>query len=616
MLEAADYLSWIKSPQQLRESGAAFVLNPMAANHGHVAMAKNFTQLLGFPEMQMSGLDAARKLQARSTPFVYLTLTNDHQRLTEKGHDQTLKWERSAESRSAAATFIGPSGKFVFEGPRKAIFCQMSEGLVNRTGDPWHRFTPPCMTQDKSRRPGEEYASLIHTAPPLVRTSGFEQEATRPRWLTRKVATKAVAAAGQFMYPLSHEKALKSDLSYLHFHSLLLLRYLDPPLLQRGLHLGVPVQTRVEVRIFGMVQWEPLRIWTSRYGFFRGGTPWLNYSSQVEFNEHNSAMWNINRGVEAKCEGSPPNRPPPWRNAAAYNDCKARSGLPPKSNGSCCICLTVADVFDTEHDEMGFATSGTLRRLDHVATAAGLQPRRLWQGVDEALIREFIVEQRRYQEEAKGAPLSRWSTLFSADVGFAADGRAYMYENLLMPNWKRPGYFWHEAVDRGSAIGIYSGQALAMADVLLKSEADAFHRQLLSSIKDLDGASERKLLAFLRTQGLASALGFRRTWPTPTRAPSHSFDGLAEASDVEFSRLLNKHKLLLPSMDVLSSERSRTDAWGGPTAKVSELTVPKWPIGDGILFSKPSGRGRGNVCMDSTDIVNAYDAQAADRGAT
>ena len=34
--------------------------------------------------------------------------------------------------------------------------------------------------------------------------------------------------------------------------------------------------------------------------------------------------------------------------------------------------MTVADVIDYEHDEMGFATSGTLRRLEHVAAAAGL----------------------------------------------------------------------------------------------------------------------------------------------------------------------------------------------------------------------------------------------------
>ena len=74
-----------------------------------------------------------------------------------------------------------------------------------------------------------------------------------------------------------------------------------------------------------------------------------------------------------------------------------------------------------------------------MAKAAGLDPRRVWQNVDEALIRQFIAEQRAYQNEAKGAPLARWATLFSADVGFAADGTAYLYENLLMPQWKRPG---------------------------------------------------------------------------------------------------------------------------------------------------------------------------------
>ena len=134
-----------------------------------------------------------------------------------------------------------------------------------------------------------------------------------------------------------------------------------------------------------------------------------------------------------------PAKPPPWRDAGQYGQCKKKQ---------CCVCMTVADVNDLDNDEMGFATSGTLRRLEHVAAAAGFEPRRIWQNVDEALTRQFIAEQRRFQAEANGAPLSRWATLFSADVGFAADGRAYLYENLLMPNWKRPGYFWHEAVDR------------------------------------------------------------------------------------------------------------------------------------------------------------------------
>jgi len=275
--------------------------------------------------------------------------------------------------------------------------------------------------------------------------------------------------------------------------------------------------------------------------------------------------------------------------------------------------MTVADVIDLEHDEMGFATSGTLRRLDQVAAAAGLDVRRVWQSVDEALTRQLMAEQRQYQAEAKGAPLSRWATLFSADVGFAADGRAYLYENLLMPNWKRAGYFWHEAVDRAGAIGIYSGQMLAMANLLMQSEVDAFHARLLSPL-GLEPSVQKEVQEFLRTQGLASFLGFRRTWPTPPRAPAHTFhDKVADARDVAFARLLNEHKLLLSGMDVLSTEQPRRDAWGGPSANPAERHSPRWPVGNGVLWDYPSGSGRGNQCDDTPQILEGWRLQAAAR---
>ena len=383
--------------------------------------------------------------------------------------------------------------------------------------------------------------------------------------------------------------------------------YLDPPLLQKAVHLGTPVQARVEVRVFAR-SGEPLRVWTSRYGFFRGGTPWINYSASVDFNAANGPMWNVNRGVEAKCETTPPSKPSPWRDAASYNKCRAKA-----TKKECCVCLTVADIIDLEDDERGFSTSGTLRRLDHVAAANGLNPRRVWQSVDEALIRNFVQEQRMYQAKAKGAPLSRWATLFSADVGFSADGRAYLYENLLMPNWKRPGYFWHEAVDRAGGIGIYSGQMLAMAPLLVDTAADRFHEGVVKPLS-LAPEKEKEVLGFLRTQGFASALGFRRTWPTPARAPAHNLDAIADPRDVSFARLLNEHKLLLSRMDVLSAGgNTDDDLWGGPSADPAKRGSPRWPVGKGTLWDAPSGYGRGNVCDDTPRILEEYKRQRRQR---
>ena len=607
-VEGRQYKSWVRSPEELRQSNARFVLNPMKADHGHVGMAMNFTALLGFQSILTEGVAAAKQLQQEKAPFVYLTLTNDHQHLTESGHDRTLKWERSEESQSAAGIFIGPPAAHVLEGPRKKIFCQLSEGLVRRTGDPWQRFTPPCVARNDSSlsSSGEEYAELIRSAPSLVKTPGYEQLHTTPRWLMRKVETKKVAAAGEMMNPLTHEKAMRTNVSALRRYALLLLRYLDPPLLQHAVHLGTPVRTRVEVRMFGLVQWEPLRIWTSRYGFFRGGTPWLNYSMDADFKQANINMWNVNKGVEAKCQTSPPANPPPWRDADSYRKCKQKQW-----KTQCCICLTVADVFDIENDEAGFATGGTLKRLEQVATAAGLDPRRVWQSAEEAIIRSLMAEQRSYQREAQGAPLSRWATLFSTDVGFAADGRAYLYENLLMPNWKRPGYFWHEAVDRAQNIGIYSGQMLAMAPLLMKPDVNTFHSQLLAPL-GLGKVEAREVIEFLRTQGLASELGFRRTWPSLPRAHAHSFDAIADSRDIAFAKLLNKHRLLLPQLDVLSHESTPEDLWGGTSADPSRRWKPHWPVGNGVLWDVPTGMNRGVTCDDTPRILAGYAKQAAE----
>lgn len=81
---------------------------------------------------------------------------------------------------------------------------------------------------------------------------------------------------------------------------------------------------------------------------------------------------------------------------------------------------------------------------------------------DDVLLREMATEQKNFQRNAaaaehrlqhrgpknsKTSQLSRWATLFTADVGFAADGRAYLYETLLQPSWfKERSRF---PVDRG-----------------------------------------------------------------------------------------------------------------------------------------------------------------------
>jgi hypothetical protein len=53
------------------------------------------------------------------------------------------------------------------------------------------------------------------------------------------------------------------------------------------------VRVRFEMRMFGLVQWAPLRVWVSKHGFSRAGTPWHNYSAADGFRQENMLMWEL-----------------------------------------------------------------------------------------------------------------------------------------------------------------------------------------------------------------------------------------------------------------------------------------------------------------------------------
>ena len=246
----------------------------------------------------------------------------------------------------------------------------------------------------------------------------------------------------------------------------------------------------------------------------RGGSPWLNYSvdGDASLNSSNDHMWKSNHGNFAGCEKSLPPQPPPWADAAKWAACRAVLARGGRPNQDCCFCKSVADVVDSDHDEQGFATGGTLRRLEHAAASAGVDTSQLWQSVDDVLLREMATEQKNFQRNAaaagnrlqhrgpknsKTSQLSRWATLFTADVGFAADGRAYLYETLLQPSWKAPGFQWTEAADR-EKLGIYSSLMLAMAPIMLQPAADEYHKSLLAPL-NLSTSAKEEARFFLHT---------------------------------------------------------------------------------------------------------------------
>ena len=58
----------------------------------------------------------------------------------------------------------------------------------------------------------------------------------------------------------------------------------------------------------------------------------------------------------------------------------------------------MADTIDVLHGERGFATGGTLLRLEHVARAAGLEPAKLRRSFDEAALRFIVKQQIEFQK--------------------------------------------------------------------------------------------------------------------------------------------------------------------------------------------------------------------------
>ena len=140
-----EYERFVVPPHKLSSSSGAFIMNPMHLGeaHGHVQLVKRLAAGLGIPSVRVSGIQAAEELRASGAPFVYITLTNDHQHRTHAAHNRTLRWERSLGDGADASTvrLIGPPGGYIDESRRKIDFCAMSEQLWRRHADRSLRFS-------------------------------------------------------------------------------------------------------------------------------------------------------------------------------------------------------------------------------------------------------------------------------------------------------------------------------------------------------------------------------------------------------------------------------------------------------------------------------------------
>ena len=582
-LLALRYAEHIRTPRQLADdpSRGVFIMN--VAGPGHMELGQKFSTALGLQPPER-GLAAARRLHASDTPISYMTLTNDHLPSTERAHDATLRWERATQGMPSRhhMRFIGPPGVYTDEATRKKDFCRWSEQLARAHGDRSLRYSLPCAVGEAT--PGEyrsDYEQLLREeeAAPLSRGSA---NANHPLWLVRTLRGKNRVIAFGVGMRLEVLPTVKIVPESLQPGKSLLLRFLDPPLLQRGVHLGSPVSTRFEVRLHGLIQWQPLRVWISGHGFARAGSPWWNYSS-TRLDESNRLMWELSAAPDPSCAALPRDRAP-WVSPERYQTCAAKDGArkDKRQPAGCCICQTVADALDVEHNERGFATTGTHLKVEQIARQNGIAPGVLWRNADEAIVRYLMKQEDAFITGANGSTLSRWHSPFSVDVAFSADGKAWVYDSHLLPTWKRQGHWRNRLVDRANALGFYASMMLAMSHTLMSTEAvDQLHRTLLPTDLPTDGlVSKTRVLEFLRDQGIASVLGFRRAWPSPRHA---RLERVASSENRVFARTVHELGLLLPSLDSVltgSHARRRKDL-------LLDESTPIWPF-SGLLYSNHS----------------------------
>ena len=304
------YTAWVNPPNAVAATNHQFVMNspwktPDASTldrskiHAKVAVGSVWAHILGFRAVRFN-LSSVKALVAEGKPVHYLTLLNDHQESTQSQHDEALAWDRShprfigqpgegalhrVKVHRVKVRFIGQPGKYIFDSARKTQFCRESETLFRRSGDPSSRFAQPCAPPDD---PQADYDALVAEQ----RAAPGPEPRPEPIWISRPVAISSKSANSlgiKQMDVLAMGKGLRvyrdgalvggNAPRHLKQQSQLLMRYLDPPLLNRNTHLGQPVEVRVELRVFGMVQFDPLRVWVSRHGFTRCGTPTQNYST-------------------------------------------------------------------------------------------------------------------------------------------------------------------------------------------------------------------------------------------------------------------------------------------------------------------------------------------------
>ena len=330
----------------------------------------------------------------------------------------------------------------------------------------------------------------------------------------------------------------------------------------------------------------------------------------VPLDNSNLYMWNINSGVDGVC--------PFFKRSKSAKTNKR------------CMCVMMGDTLDTAHGEAGFSTTGTFATIDHVARRVGLAPSMIWRNVDDTLVRSLMADQENFLKGAGGESLSRWNTPFVADVGLGANGTAHLYEvELRGPAWKSAGHFPHANVDRSNALGIYGSLALSMGEVLMKASVDEHHRavirhrlaqrtspvkiadvrlvsppsKLATNTEDDAGTASALLLDFLRDQGLAAALGFRRAWPSTRQS---AYQKIAAGSDLKFARSLHDLGLLLPSLDAESPQKPPTQAWDIWETKMQQRGQPL-PFAASKELSYLFSNVTKKVCHQQAAMLKTYE---------
>ena len=325
-----------------------------------------------------------------------------------------------------------------FKGPT----CRLSQKIFDRKGF-W--VSPPCVVSGQRNLTGvREAPSALWVTKPNDRSSGSGVVIVTSSTLLQRVDTIDVAQR------------------YVH----------KPFLVYTGKHW-----IKTDIRVYGTIMYDPVRLFLSEYGYFRTGRPDRSFC------------------ITAACLSDRAMH-------ISNNGYKMKKGL---------------FVYPTDPDERNFASIGSLKKYKTLM-GDGLYST-MWRNLKRKLL-AFVVAAEEYV--SCGALNPKWkvpcgttSSQFNADVAVDKDGNTFILEIHTNQAFKSPGFSDVEATNK---VIIPHTRAGALSSLLMQIALWLQPRGKIRTSLTADG-EKLSLAEMLSQSAMAPCLGMEMILPTKERSP-------------------------------------------------------------------------------------------------